>query len=405
MSILELKSFYLVYSFGLSDLGIIELKDVYQKIFQKDVIIQSIDDSGVLIESTLLDIMAMHYYLKCPTRILMRLSEFKVRDVPKLFGKMSKFDWKPYLCGQIPSVSVSAHNSRLFDSRKIEKAIQDGIQEFYKKQPIKKKYQDYIQCCNQDSNTLPTLYYRSVDDVVTLSLDLSGELLHKRGDKLMTGLAPIRENLASLLLQEMNRFISFEQKENISLVDPMSGSGTFLIEAHDQYSIKKNRDYAFLHTPFFIENRILLEKHFLSLPVTLSPPLFQFFLGIDQSNDVINQAKQNIKDRSIQLMQHSFMNNKTLDTNECDWHSNEQEICLITNPPYGVRIGDKETINTAFYEKCVAEYLKTFKPYLKLLGIIVPKEHKPRFKDVKIKSKRPFKNGGLDLNFYVCEIL
>ncbi len=402
-----MNSFYLVYSFGLSDLGLRELKDIYQRVFQKEVVIQSTDDSGVLIESTLFEMMTLHYYLKCPTRILLRINEFKVRDVPKLFGKMSKFNWKPYLCGQTPSVSVSSHNSRLFDSRKIEKAIQDGVLEFYKKQPIKKKYQEHVNQLDSDKCTLPTLYYRSVDDVVTLSLDLSGELLHKRGDKIMTGLAPIRENLASLLLQEFNQHLSNEQisiKNIKSLIDPMSGSGTFLIEAHDQYQLKKDRDYAFLHTPFFIENQLIIEKHFQTLPQSLGKSSFDNYIGMDQSEDILKQATMNKKDRPIHLVRHSFFEGYELDKNKVELF-NSNDLYLITNPPYGVRIGDKETINTVFYEKCVTEYIKIFKPHLKLLGIIVPKEHSPRFKDVKVKSKRPFKNGGLDLNFYVCEIL
>ena len=154
-----------------------------------------------------------------------------------------------------------------------------------------------------------------MDDEVTLSLDLSGELLHKRGDKIMTGLAPIRENLASLILQEFNQHIKNlppDVQIQKTLIDPMSGSGTFLIEAHDQYLQKKDRDYAFNHTPFFIENKITIEKHIQTLPLSLGQSTYQHFVGIDQSEDIIKQACLNRKDRRFILSNMPFLQENNL---------------------------------------------------------------------------------------------
>ena len=120
--------FFIVYPMGLEDLGLIELKAKFQEQFSNEEfnLIAKIA-GGLEIECQLNIGLSLNTILRTPTRILIRIGEFKCMDAPKHFQKISKFNWAPWLIGQIPDVEVATINSRLFDSRKIEKAIQDGI--------------------------------------------------------------------------------------------------------------------------------------------------------------------------------------------------------------------------------------------------------------------------------------
>ena len=211
---------------------------------------------GIEIECLLHIGLSLNYILRTPTRILLRIGEFKCRDASKLYQKISKFNWAPWLIGQTPEVEISTSNSRLFDSRKIEKSIQDGVLQFYRHKPVKKKYLDHYS--NTELKNLPKIYYRSVDDIVTISLDTTGERLHKRGEKTLTGLAPIRENLAALLLLELQSYL---KKSDYRLIDPMCGSGTFLIEAHDSIFLS-NTFPSFLIIKLLLKNYSRVNKRY-----------------------------------------------------------------------------------------------------------------------------------------------
>jgi len=174
---------------------------------------------GISLETELPIGASLNLILKIPTRILLRLETFKCRDFPKLFNKVIKLNWNSYLLGKLPEINSTSKSSRIFDSRKIEKCFHDGIKEFYKRQPPKKKNLE-------KEGPLFSLFVRFEDDECTISIDTSGDPLFKRGVKTLTSKAPIRENLAAGLLYFLKKESSIE-----TLIDPMCGSGTFLFES------------------------------------------------------------------------------------------------------------------------------------------------------------------------------
>lgn len=380
--------FYLILPVGLSELGVIELKTKWPLVFPDiDLKILDVESGGILIEVPILHGFLLNNLLKTPTRILMRIAEFKARDFPKLFQKASKLPWSEFLMGQLPHVEVAAHESRLFDSRKIEKAIHDGITEFYRRQPIKKRYQDAI--AKVDPKDLPTLYYRAVEDTITLSLDTTGERLHKRGEKTLTGLAPIRENLATLLLIALTSDV--DKKVPRELIDPMCGSGTFLIEAEAYNHPVLNRNFAYEWIPDWFDSQF--KKQLLAKLSYTSTPLFDKYLGIEIEKKVVVLARENIGDHAIEIVNGDAFTFKKDDSTKDEF--------VIINPPYGIRVGDKSEINSAYYQRLVNSLVENLKP--KRLGIIVPEEH--NFVHKNIRSMRAFKNGGIDVVFYILEWL
>lgn len=391
MQLQDTAQFYLIYPVSLSDLGKKELETKFSFHFPDSALeIISTDDAGILIKVKISEGFALNHLLRAPTRILLRIAEFKARDFPKLFQKISKLDWKPILIGQTPEIEVSATNSRLFDSRKVEKAIADGILENYRKQPVKKRYLDH-HAENKDS-ILPKIYYRAVDDLVTISMDTTGELLHKRGEKIFTGLAPIRESLASLLLLELTD--SFDGEE-FTLIDPMSGSGTFLIEAHDYYKINTERSFSYQHTPMWQDfqtdgkaKREFFEKFKIKMSTT-----FNHFLGFEINKDIIELARKNADGKDIIIKEADIFDRKAM--------SPGMQNLVIINPPYGLRVGSELNISAEYYQKIIGAVKSKYNP--ERLGIIIPEEYRydPRKNDCITLSTRHFKNGGLSVVFYV----
>jgi putative N6-adenine-specific DNA methylase len=379
-----LAQFYIIYPLGLSDLGLLELKEKWT-IHYPDCPLEilSVHESGVLINVTTLQGFSLNHILRSPTRILLRVAEFKARDFPKLFNKISKLPMKHLLIGQTPEVEASATNSKLFDSRKIEKAIQDGVLESYRKQPVKKKYLDHFEAHKTD--LLPKLYYRAVDDIITLSIDTTGELLHKRGEKIYTGLAPIRESLASLLLAALTHELD---NAPYTLIDPMSGSGTFLIEAHDAYKINNERPFAYQHFPLWID--YVAKKQFIENLKSLPNDKFSDYQGFEINEDVIKLALKNTDGRKIQIKKADlFFKDSAVTGNNL----------VVINPPYGLRVGEKSDINLEFYKKIIHSIREKYSPAR--LGIIIPEEYHYNPAPKEVVARLPFKNGGLSVIFYI----
>jgi len=370
-------SFFLIYPPGLEEPALIELKEKYALLEAAVPLnVTMVTSGGIEIECPLHTGLKLNLVLKTPTRILLRLTEFKCRDFPKLYQKVSKFNWANWMLGQTPEVECSSKNSRLFDSRKIEKAIGDGINEFYRHKPVKKKYLDRFAVT--EKKNLPKLYFRAEEDLVTLSLDTTGDRLHKRGEKMAAGLAPIRENLASLLLIDLLE----NAPENSTLIDPMCGSGTFILEAKHFYQMSTERDFAFFHLPVVIEAPALFVHNSLS-----GKSLVKNAVGFDISPDVIAQAKKN--DPEGDFRSEDLMSKTT--------HEFENPV-VIVNPPYGIRVG--ENINLDFFLRVIRSVKNKFHP--SIAGFIIPDEFKIYSNEEwTVKKTRAFKNGGIEVVFYV----
>lgn len=381
----NLSSFYLIYPLGLTELGLLELKEKWSIHFEQEPLeILSVDEGGILISVKTIQGFALNHILRSPTRILLRFAEFKARDFPKLFKKVSKLPWKSLMIGATPEIEVSSTNSKLFDSRKVVKAIQDGILEYYRMQPVKKKYLDHFEA-NKKSEDLPQIYYRAVDDVITLSLDTTGEILHKRGEKIFTGLAPIRESLATLLLSALTHDLT---PADYTLIDPMSGSGTFLIEAHDAYKINFDRSFSYQHTPLWID--YVAKKAFAESFKSKVNPKFSKYQGFELNDDVIALAKKNTKGKEITISKGDIFSkdNEMLGNN-----------IVIINPPYGLRVGEKSNINLAFYKDIIESVRRKYAPVR--IGIIIPEEYHYSPKKDEGLHRIAFKNGGLPVVFHV----
>ncbi len=167
--------------------------------------------------------------LRGASRVLARIGSFRAMHLAQLDKRSRKFPWADILRPDIPiRVDVTCKASRIYHAGAATQRIETALRESL-------------------GATIATdaplrLMARIEDDLCTFSLDTSGEPLHKRGHKEAVGKAPMRETLASLFLRQCG----YTGSEPV--VDPMCGSGTFVIEAAEiARGLKpgRSRDFAF----------------------------------------------------------------------------------------------------------------------------------------------------------------
>ncbi|MFL5786144.1 MAG: hypothetical protein ACJ76H_16110 [Bacteriovoracaceae bacterium] len=358
---------FLIIPPGLEDLA---LREMIQKL---PAVEHNVIKGGIEVKSDLEWMVNAHLLLKIPVRILLRVTEFKVRDFPKLHQKFAKFAWKDFLSHPEPQWEITCRKSRLMHTGRIEETIQKALAEALVKQPLSQDWK-------RKNYSPQTFYVRLEDDNLTLSLDLSGEPLYKRGLQVIKGEAPLRENLAAALLLEL-----FEgQQENIDLTDPMCGSGTLLLEAATFHLPLHERKFSFEEAPFFKGKLVKLSQACPHLP-------FRKINGNELNQELAEKISPVLKKYGIEIQTGDALNEKFSDG------------FMICNPPYGERIKTpgKKGI---FLRESLEKFLTQDNPTR--LGWLIPSDMEdivPKVKDYKVKSKRKFRNGGLAVTFQVWE--
>ena len=278
-----------------------------------------------------------NFQLHTAIRILKPIKHFKAKSADDVYEEIKKIDWTEYLGTEktftVDSVVFSEEfRHSKFVSYKVKDAIVDQFREKTGKRPN-------ISVANPDVR----LNMHIADDKCTLSLDSSGESLHRRGYRQESVEAPLNEVLAAgmILLSGWNGDTDF--------IDPMCGSGTLLIEAA---LIARNmapglfrKEFAFEKWPDFdadlfdtIYNDESQEREF-------NHKIF----GYDIDIKAVNTARMNVKAAGlsdiISVEQQDFK----------EFTQPQNKSIMITNPPYGERISTPDLMGTY---KMIGERLK-----------------------------------------------
>lgn len=176
---------------------------------------------GVEFSGDLRSIYLANLWLRTASRVVVRLGEFYAAAFSELRKKAGRLDWERYLApGQAVALRVTCHRSKLYHSDAVAERVAGAIGDRLGHLPVVMKFDE------QAEAVLPQLVIiRLVHDRCTISVDSSGALLHRRGYRLATAKAPLRETLAAGML-----LASGWDKES-PLIDPFCGSGTIPIEA------------------------------------------------------------------------------------------------------------------------------------------------------------------------------
>lgn len=271
-------------------------------------------------------------------RILKPIHTFTASDADELYRQAKLFDWEQLLSPEKTfAIDSTVYSDDFRHSKFVTYRVKDAIADFFTEKYGKRPS---IRLTNADILLNVHIY----QDKVTLSLDSSGESLHKRGYRVMQTDAPINEVLAAGLIMKTG----WHGQSNF--IDPMCGSGTFLIEAA---LIARNinpgvfrSDFAFEHWPDFdqelfdsIYNDDSAEREF----------EYKIY-GSDNSPKAIAIAERNIKSASVG----KDIELKTMPIQE--YTEAPENGILITNPPYGERISADDM--DALYAS-IGERLKT----------------------------------------------
>ncbi|MGZ5279607.1 MAG: RNA methyltransferase, partial [Pseudobdellovibrionaceae bacterium] len=228
---------------------------------------------GLTFEASLHLGLQINFFSKLANRVLLRIFESRVRDFPKLFQILKDLQKDPFVQGLSLGAEVAASESRLNN----EKRIEEIVREIYGDHP--------------DSSQ--RFYIRMYQDHCSISLDTTGIHLHKRSQKTVQGEAPLRETLAAFILRKMIGDRSAAELQNITLVDPMCGTGTLLREASILFQPTWRQDFAFLE---WSQTPKLLKSPGLRGNYSPFPFLFSELKAFDQGSDSVERAQNSLKE-------------------------------------------------------------------------------------------------------------
>ena len=256
-------------------------------------------------------------------RILKPFYKFSARDADELYDKAKAFDWSHILSlSKTFSIDTVAYSDEFSHSRFVTYRIKDAIVDWFKDRYGEDKRPGVRL---QDADVMINVHISGTD--VTLSLDSSGESLHKRGYRVAQTEAPINEVLAAGIILRSG------WRGECPLVDPMCGSGTFLIEAA---LIAANINPGIYRKGFAFERWADFDQELFDRLYNddSAERTFDFKIyGADISPKAVEIARANIK--SAGVAKYIELERKPLSA----WETSPRPAgVLVTNPPYGERI-------------------------------------------------------------------
>lgn len=384
-----MKKFFIVCPLGFELTVVEEIQEFWPLLVAKDgrpveqaVPAIKVEKGGVEINCEEILGFQLNFFLKTASRVLLRLAEFKVRDFPKLHEKIKNIPWQEYFSSANLNYEISASKSRLNHEGRIEETFVKTLK------PILKA---------ESAEAEGSIYVRIFDDLCTISLDTSGEHLHKRGWAQLKGEAPLRESIAAFILRQLVQKNSIEQLKKITICDPMMGSGSFLLEARALKHPNVGREFAF--RKFKSCPKLLLSPSF-ALNYKLTPSLlFKGFLGSDLDAKIVDVAQKNWQslETEIEKIERKSYMKASVELAQKDLFSDFNKVAaktwIVINPPYGERLQDGAGGNINDYFAALASSEAEKIAVLFLASQPLGKKQCPD--GYKITAEIPVLNGGL----------
>ena len=285
-------------------------------------------DAGVAFSGPFEIVYTANLYSRIASRILWRVAQFPYRKEDDIYEGAAAVRWSHYFnADRTIKVETNAHRSPVksldFITLRVKDAIVDQFRQAVGRRP------------SVESRTPDIRVHVFLDEkTCTLYVDTSGESLFKRGKRDHVGEAPLKKNLAAGILRLA------KWKPGIPLLDPMCGAGTFLSEAAEitlGRAAGRERDFAFRKLARYNEatwermaaNARKSERAPEPLPI-FGSDLYGRSLG----HAVLNMREAGLED-AVKLKQ----------VNLLELSPPAPVGMLVTNPPYGVRLGEKEQLS------------------------------------------------------------
>mgnify|MGYP000241763907 CR=1 FL=1 len=311
-------------TFGLESLVKEEVKKMgYQ--------ITRVENGQVCFKADLEAIVKTNLWLRCAERVLLKIGEFYATDFDQLYEKTKQLPWQDWLTvdAEFPvsgkSVKSTLHSVPTCQSI-VKKAVVDKL-----KTKHSKKWFD-------EDGPLYRIQVALYKDRATLTIDTSGDGLHKRGYRDLSTQAPLQETLAAAMV-----YLSRWDSDRI-IIDPFCGSGTIPIEAA---LIGKNIAPG-LKRNFVSENWPQIDAHIWknirleaeSKKKKNTEP--RLIVGMDIDDNVIGIARHHAEKAGVDGLIH-FQKSAF-----SDFQTSRKYGYIITNPPYGERVSDKKGVEELY---------------------------------------------------------
>lgn len=336
-----------------------------------------VSDGKIKISCQLKDIAILNLRLRTAERVLLLIDSFRAETFEELFDKVFEIRWWDYIAEEDQFIIQGrSRKSKLFSISDCQRITEKAI--------IEKLKMKYKVSWFEKSGPRVKIEVSLLNDIAEITMDTSGDGLHKRGYREVNYKAPLSETIAASLVK-----LTFWNKDRI-LADPFCGSGTIPIEAA---MIEKNiapglmRDFDFVNFKFFDEEIFKEEKKKCYSEIKYDEKLE--ILASDVSHKAIQIARANAEilglDEDISFFQKDIR----------DLDLPDDYGVIITNPPYGERIGkeDVDELNKELGE--LARSLKTWSYY-----IITANENFEKNFGKKADRNRKLYNGRLKTYYY-----
>lgn len=336
-----------------------------------------VSDGKIKISCQLKDIAILNLRLRTAERVLLLIDSFRAETFEELFDKVFEIRWWDYIAEEDQFIIQGrSRKSKLFSISDCQRITEKAI--------IEKLKMKYKVSWFEKSGPRVKIEVSLLNDIAEITMDTSGDGLHKRGYREVNYKAPLSETIAASLVK-----LTFWNKDRI-LADPFCGSGTIPIEAA---MIEKNiapglmRDFDFVNFKFFDEEIFKEEKKKCYSEIKYDEKLE--ILASDVSHKAIQIARANAEilglDEDISFFQKDIR----------DLDLPDDYGIIITNPPYGERIGkeDVDELNRELGE--LARSLKTWSYY-----IITANENFEKNFGKKADRNRKLYNGRLKTYYY-----
>ena len=290
--------------------------------------ITRVEDGRITFEGDAEAICRANVFLRTAERVLLQVGRFHAETFDELFEGIKTLPWEEYIPqdGKFWVTKASSIKSKLFSP--------SDIQSIAKKAMVERMKQHYhVNWFPEDGAPYPVRIFL-VKDEVTVALDTSGDSLHKRGYRTLSSRAPITETLAAALIM-----LTPWHADRI-LVDPFCGSGTFPIEAAmmaANIAPGMNRDFTAEQWTNLIERQLWYDtveeaRDQINTDVDVD------IQGYDIDGEVVKAARENAQRAGVDHLIH-FQQRAVADLR----HPKKYGF-IITNPPYGERLEDKEDL-------------------------------------------------------------
>lgn len=342
--------------------------------------ITKVEDGRITFEGDEEAICRSNVFLRSAERVLLQIGRFHATTFDELFEAIKALPWEDYIPkdGKFWVTKASSIKSKLFSP--------SDIQSIAKKAMVERMKQHYhVNWFEETGASYPVRIFLLKDEVM-VTLDTSGDSLHKRGYRLLTSKAPLTETLAASLI-----LLSPWKKDRI-LVDPFCGSGTFPIEAA---MIAANIAPG-INRSFTSENWInLIPKQLWYDTVQEAQEMVDTDIevdiqGYDLDGDVVKAARENAKRAGVEQLIH-FQQRPV-----AELHHPKKYGFIITNPPYGERLEDKADLPELYTQ--IGNVYKGLDSWS--LYMITSYEDAEKYIGRKADKNRKIYNGMLKTYFY-----